>query len=110
LGDGSQYMPWIHIDDMIGIIHFLIEQSQVSGSVNATAPNPVTNAVFTKSLASALHRPAIFTAPAPFLRLGLGEMARLLLTGQRAIPRKLLDAGYKFRFTDLESALQDLLH
>ncbi|MDT8371639.1 MAG: TIGR01777 family oxidoreductase [Gammaproteobacteria bacterium] len=109
LGNGQQYMPWIHIDDMVSLLTFLVENEQLKGVFNACSPSPVTNSEFTKTLAALLNRPAFFHVPASFLRLLLGEMARLLLTGQRAIPAKLEANRFKFNYTDLESALSNIL-
>lgn len=108
LGDGRHYMPWVHVNDMVAIIQFLLEHPTVTGPVNAVSPNPETNKVFTQSLANALHRPVLLRTPASVLRLALGEMSRLLLTGQRAVPQKLLEAGFQFSFKELDPALEDL--
>jgi uncharacterized protein (TIGR01777 family) len=110
LGSGRQWMSWIHLADLVGAVRFAIEAPALSGPVNATAPTPVTNRDFSKVLGRVLHRPSLFAVPAPALRLAVGEMANeLLLTGQRAIPKKLLEAGFAFRFANLEPALHDLL-
>jgi len=109
LGSGEQYMPWIHLEDMVGIICFLLNHDSLTGPFNASAPEPATNREFSDTLAATFNKRAFFTAPAFVLKLALGEMSRLLLTGQRAIPRKLLDAGYAFRFTSLKAALRDVL-
>ena len=109
LGDGRQWMPWIHLEDEIGLIDFLLHQQQAAGPYNACAPEPVRNADFARALGRALHRPAILPAPAFVLRATLGELAGLLLGGQRALPARLGEAGYQFRFTDLDAALEDLL-
>lgn len=107
LGSGQQWMSWIAIEDVLGIIRFAIANEQISGPVNLVAPNPVRNAEFTRLLAGMLHRPAIFPAPAFVLRIMLGEMAdALLLASDRVQPQKLLMAGYKFRFEILEPALR----
>lgn len=108
IGNGRQWMPWVHIDDQIALIDFLLHQDDASGPYNACAPNPVRNRDFAKRLGKALHRPAFMPLPAPVLRIGLGEMAGLLLGGQRARPTRLQAAGFTFRFTDLQSALDDL--
>ncbi len=108
LGNGDQYMPWIHIHDMVAIIQYLIEHPTISGPVNAVAPNPVDNKTFTRALANRLNRPVFLRTPAPALRFALGEMSRLLLTGQRAVPKKLLDAGFEFKFSELDPALSNL--
>lgn len=109
MGGGQQWMSWIHIDDYVAIVLMLLENSQVAGAYNMTAPKPVTNAQFTKSLAQVLHRPAWFSAPAWLLKLLLGEMSVLLLGGQRALPNKLQALGYAFRYTTLEGALEHCL-
>ncbi len=111
LGSGQQWMSWIHLRDQIGLIRFLLEHPEASGPYNATAPQPVTNRQFSRFIGRLLHRPSLFPAPAPMLRLFLGEMAEeLLLTGQRAIPKRALEQGYSFQYADLESALTDILH
>jgi uncharacterized protein (TIGR01777 family) len=110
LGDGKQWMSWIALDDVIGIICCAIADSQVKGAVNVVAPNPVQNSEFTRVLAKVLRRPAIFPAPAFVLRLTLGEMAdALVLASQRVRPEKLLGSRYKFRFEHLEPALRAAL-
>lgn len=108
LGSGRQWMPWIHLKDQIGAIDFLLNQESASGPYNLCSPQPVRNADFAQALGRALHRPARIPVPAFALRL-MGEMSSLLLGGQRALPQRLLDAGYTFRFTDLDAALNDLL-
>lgn len=109
LGSGRQWFPWIHIRDEVRAIRFLVEQENASGPYNLTAPNPVTNAEFTQALGRVLGRPALFPVPALALKLIFGEMATVLLDGQRAVPRRLLDAGFTFEFTDVETALRNLL-
>ncbi|OZB32057.1 MAG: TIGR01777 family protein [Pseudomonas sp. 34-62-33] len=109
IGDGRQWMPWIHIADQIGLIDFLLQQDDARGPYNACAPIPVRNAEFSKALGQALSRPTLLPAPAFMLRAGLGEMSELLLGGQRAMPTRLLEAGFSFRFTHLDVALADLL-
>lgn len=109
LGNGRQWMPWIHIEDQIGLIDFLLRQPAASGPYNACAPTPVRNLEFTRSLSRRLHRPALLPVPAALLKPLLGELAGLLLGGQHAQPQRLQEEGYSFRFTDLDSALADLL-
>ena len=110
LGSGKQWMSWISLDDVVEIIQWAIADSQENGPVNVVVPNPVRNEEFTRVLASVLHRPAIFPAPAFALRLMLGEMADALLLGsQRVHPEKLLRTGYKFKFDPLEPALRAAL-
>ncbi len=106
MGSGEQYWPWISLDDEVGAICFLVEHPEVRGPVNVTGPAPVTNAEFTRALAAAVHRPAPLAVPAAVLKLlpgGMGE--EMLLFGQRAVPAKLLTAGYDFRHRTLEDAL-----
>ncbi|TVS13218.1 MAG: TIGR01777 family protein [Wenzhouxiangella sp.] len=105
LGDGKQYMPWVHREDIVGMIMFLLEREDLSGPFNASAPNPVTNAEFTRALGRALNRPAILPAPAPALKLAFGEMSRLLLTGAKMLPRRFEEAGFRFRYERLDEAL-----
>jgi len=108
LGSGRQPFPWIHSDDAVGAILFAIDDAKLSGPVNVAAPGAKTNAEFTKALGRALHRPAFLPAPAFALRLALGEMSSLLLGGQNAPPKKLLERGYKFRHPALDGALASL--
>ncbi|SEL21164.1 hypothetical protein SAMN03159362_3566 [Pseudomonas sp. NFIX51] len=108
IGNGRQWMPWIHIKDQIALIDFLLHRSDASGPYNACAPKPVRNREFAKTLGSVLHRPAVVPLPAFVLRVGLGELSLLLLGGQRAVPARLLAAGFTFQFTDLRAALDDL--
>ncbi|AZC33335.1 Cell division inhibitor YfcH-like [Pseudomonas chlororaphis subsp. piscium] len=108
IGNGRQWMPWIHIKDQIALIDFLLHRSDASGPYNACAPTPVRNREFAKTLGSILHRPAIVPVPALVLRVGLGELSLLLLGGQRAVPARLQAAGFTFQFTDLRAALDDL--
>ena len=107
LGSGRQWMPWIHLDDMASLVQFAVEKP-VSGPLNGAAPNPVTNAEFTRAFAAAIHRPAIFPMPKFALGIAFGEMADVILSSQRAVPKAALDAGFTFRFSDLDSALANL--
>lgn len=109
VGTGSQWMPWIHIDDIVGAYRFVIDNDDLVGAVNGTAPNPVTNAEFSKALGRALHRPAFLPAPAFGLKILFGEMSEILLEGQRAIPKKLLTAGYEFKYPEVGAALKDVI-
>lgn len=108
LGDGRQFMPWIHIDDQIAAIRYLLEHPVLSGPFNLTAPIPVTNRQFSQTLAKTLQRPCFLSLPAPLIKLGLGEASALLLEGQRAVPTRLEEAGFGFQFSTLESALASL--
>jgi len=108
LGDGRQWTSWIHLDDLIALVEFSIATTAVRGAVNAVAPNPVTNAAFTRELAKVLHRPAIFPVPAVALKLLLGEMSQVVLASQRVIPQAVLRAGFQFRFTEVSAALRQI--
>jgi uncharacterized protein len=108
LGNGRQWMPWIHIKDQIALIDFLLHQNTASGPYNACAPKPVRNSEFAKTLGAVLHRPAFMPMPTLVLKVCLGEMSLLLLGGQKAMPVRLLEAGFTFQFTDLRAALDDL--
>lgn len=110
VGSGRQYWPWIHRNDWVGLVRWAIGQPAVAGPLNATAPTPVTNAEFARALGRALRRPAFMPAPAPALRLLLGEMAdALVLSGQRAIPAKATQHGYAFRYERVDDALRAIL-
>jgi uncharacterized protein (TIGR01777 family) len=110
IGDGRQWMSWIHIEDMVSLILYCINSDNLAGPVNAAAPNPVTNRVFSKTLGAALHRPAIFAMPAPVVRLLFGEMGEaLLLQGQAVVPKKLQDSGFEFTYPQLGEALRQLI-
>ncbi len=109
IGSGEQYYPWIHLEDVIGAIRFLMEKArEARGPFNLSAPNPVTNREMGKALGRVLNRPFWLPAPAFALRLGLGEVSKLVLAGQRMVPSRLLAAGYSFQFPTLEGALRDL--
>ncbi len=110
LGSGKQWMSWVTLEDVVGILRFALENSSMRGPVNVVAPQPVQNAEFTKVLAKSMHRPALFPAPAFALRLTLGEMAdALLLSSQRVVPQKLQKLGYKFLHTELPVGLKAVL-
>ncbi|TLX61803.1 TIGR01777 family protein [Stutzerimonas nosocomialis] len=109
LGNGQQWMPWIHLHDQVALIDFLLHHPQARGPFNACAPQPVRNQTFTRSLATQLRRPAVFAVPAFALKLALGELSGLLLGGQRAVPARLQAEGFGFRFETLDQALADLL-
>jgi uncharacterized protein (TIGR01777 family) len=110
LGPGQQWMSWVMLEDVVGILRFAIENASIRGAVNVVAPQPVRNVEFTKVLAKAMHRPAIFPAPAFALRLALGEMAdALLLSSQRVVPQRLQQLGFRFQHAELGSALTALL-
>ncbi len=109
LGSGQQWFPWIHIADEVGAIVFLIERPEATGPFNLSAPNPVRNADLARILGRVLRRPAIMPTPRFALHLIFGEMAMVLVEGQQAVPQRLLDLGFSFRFPEAESALRDLL-
>jgi uncharacterized protein (TIGR01777 family) len=108
-GSGRQWMSWIHLEDLLALFIRAIDDPIFSGVLNAVAPQPVTNAAFTRALAAALHRPAILHAPAFALRLMLGEMATLLLDGQRVLPERADQLGFQFRYRTIEAALAEIV-
>ncbi len=107
---GQQYVPWIHLDDVVGAIVHCVDHEDATGPVNLTAPNPVTNARLSRALGHALGRPAVLPVPGMAVRLLYGEMAEMITTGQRAIPARLRELGYRFRHPEIEPALNDVLH
>jgi len=109
LGSGKQWMSWIHVDDLTGMINWALENPNVSGPVNATAPEPARNAEFTKTLAKAVNRPAFLPAPWFALRLIFGEFANSLFFSQRIVPKVALDQGFKFKFPNLPDAIADVV-
>ena len=110
LGSGKQWMPWIHLNDMIGIVNFCIRNESISGAINSTAPAPVTNEVFTQLLAESLGRPAFFNVPGFMISLMAGEMGNeLLLSGKRVCPDKLINSGYAFELDELPLALAEIM-
>jgi uncharacterized protein (TIGR01777 family) len=111
IGSGRQWFSWIHVDDLVAAVLHIIEHSYLRGPVNMVSPNPVTNAAFTKSLAEAVRRPAIFPVPAFMVRLAFGEFAEEgLLASARVVPRKLVENGFRFQYPELRRALEDLLN
>ncbi|MBP6823354.1 MAG: TIGR01777 family oxidoreductase [Acidobacteria bacterium] len=109
LGSGNQWFPWIHLDDMVGLIRHALFNDQVSGPINGVAPNSATNAEFTEALGNALNRPTIFPVPEFALRIAMGEMANAALDSQRVIPTVALESGYQFRYPTLQPALDSIL-
>jgi NAD dependent epimerase/dehydratase family enzyme len=107
--DGTQPMPWVHIDDVVASFLWLLDRDDASGIYNVAAPNPIDNATFTRALGKALHRPTFMPVPTFALRVMFGEMADVVLHGQRAVPRRLLNDGFAFTFTDLDVALRNLV-
>ena len=109
LGNGTQWMPWVHLEDVVGIILYAVQQASVRGPVNVTAPAPVRNRDFTQTLARTLRRPAFLPVPALALKLLLGEFADVLLASQRVLPKRIQGAGYAFRHPVLEQALHAIV-
>lgn len=109
LGDGAQWMSWIHIDDQVLALRHLMEHPEAQGAFNFTAPTPIPNRLMTQKLGIVMDKPVLVSAPAFGLRLALGEMSDVVLHSQRALPEKLTKSGYKFRYTDVETALRDLI-
>jgi hypothetical protein len=108
-GDGKQWWPWIHMDDVIRSIQFLLDDNQAIGPFNLAAPNPVTNRDFGQIMGKVMGKPALVPVPRFALNIVVGEVATIVADGQRAVPEKLIDQGFTFRFTELEPALRDLL-
>jgi uncharacterized protein len=106
---GRQYVPWIHLDDVVGALLFAVDNAAASGPINVTAPNPATNAQLSSVLGRVLHRPAVLPVPGFAVKLLYGEMAEIVTTGQRARPAKLQQLGYRFAHPELEEALRDVL-
>lgn len=109
LGSGRQWVSWVHRDDVIGLVEHALAHAELAGAVNATAPQPVRMAAFCRELGRVLSRPSWAPAPAPVLRLLLGEMAEMLVTGQRVVPQEALRTGYPFQFPSLAEALSECL-
>lgn len=109
LASGKQWMPWVHLDDLIGLFLHAASRSELSGPLNAVAPNPATNGEFTRALAAALHRPAFLPAPGPLLKLAVGEFAEVLLASQRVVPRVAEQTGYRYQYPELAEALRAIL-
>lgn len=110
IGHGKQWMSWIHLEDIVGIIRFSIDNDSIQGPINGTAPEPVTNQIFSKTLGKVLKRPAFFRMPAMVVKLLFGEMGEeLLLSGQRVVPEKITQAGYEFKYPQLGNALKEVI-
>lgn len=105
LGSGQQWMSWVSLQDLVAMIEYLLDHDTLRGVFNATAPNPVRNSEFTRELAQVLQRPALVPVPATMLKLALGEMSQLMLTGQRVIPERMQQAGFEFSHSTLREAL-----
>lgn len=109
IGSGRQWFSWIHIEDLIRLIEFCIKNERISGPVNATSPNPVTNDAFGKALAAELNHPHFFPIPSFLLTIMLGEMSQMLLKGQKVLPHIALQHGFQFKYETIEEALQQLI-
>jgi uncharacterized protein (TIGR01777 family) len=109
LGDGKQWVPWIHLRDEVRAIRFLIGNEDAEGVYNLSVPDPLQNADFSRTIGRVMRRPAVMPAPGFALRMALGEMATIVLDGHRVIPARLQKAGFDFEYTDAEAALRDLL-
>jgi uncharacterized protein (TIGR01777 family) len=109
IGSGKQYMPWIHLDDLVGIYLAAIDNPSFQGPINASAPEPVTNKAFAKALGRAIHRPALAPVPGFTIKLLYGEMAQIVLTGVRMVPGRIAELGYEFQHPQLDAALTDTL-
>lgn len=110
IGNGRQWFPWIHLEDLSAAMLFLLERPEISGPVNLCAPDPVTNRDFAGALGRALKRPALMPAPAFMVRMALGEFADVLLGSQRAVPKKLQQHHFGFRYPDIQSAVNAVVH
>ncbi len=110
IGPGTQYMSWICIKDLLCLIEFILKNQNISGAINACSPNAVTNEEFSKEVASALKRPCFFTIPKSFIQLMMGEMGNILITGQRAEPKKAMNFGFKFKYPLVKECLETLFH
>jgi uncharacterized protein (TIGR01777 family) len=109
LGSGRQWMSWIHIEDVVGLLRHAADHEAVRGPMNVVSPSPERNAAFARALGRAMHRPAWLRAPGAALRIALGEVADVVLGSQRVLPEKAKATGYTFRFESLDAALHDLL-
>ncbi len=110
IGNGKQWFPWVHIEDVVGIFLFAIDNQNVCGELNASSPNPMRMNEFCKTLGSVIHKPSLFKVPTLIIKIVFGEAAEVLLTGAQVIPEKTIKAGYKFKFETAEEALKNLLH
>jgi hypothetical protein len=109
LGSGMQWFPWIHMDDLISAIIFILENRDIKGPVNFCSPNPVRNSDLAKTLANVLNRPAFMKAPSFMIRLVMGELGESFMSSQRTVPDKLLKHGFEFQYPDIKSALSDIV-
>ena len=109
LGSGRQWFSWVHMDDLAEAFLFLLSHGDISGAINLCSPNPVRNKDLGRAIGNVLHRPSFLPAPGFMIELILGEFGSVLLKGQRVIPRRLLEAGFKFRYPDIEVALKSII-
>jgi uncharacterized protein (TIGR01777 family) len=109
LGSGRQWFSWVHVDDLCALYQFLLENERSIGAYDGTSPNPVTNKELARAIGRVLHRPSALPVPAPMLRLTLGEVANVMVTGQKVLPRRAQEAGFRFEHPEIEEALRDLL-
>ena len=109
LGSGKQWFPWVHIFDLARALHFLSVKNEIKGPVNICSPQQITNVQFTRAMSKVLHRPALFKVPGLALRLKYGEVGNVLLTGQRCVPKVLMERGFEFKFPEIERALADIV-
>ncbi len=109
MGSGRQYLSWVHREDTVGLLLFALEQPGLSGPMNVTAPEPATNADFSRALGAALHRPAVVPVPSFALKLAVGQMSEAVLGGQRVLPQRAQEAGYRFQYPTLPETLRSLL-
>src|SRR5262249_51115887 len=109
VGSGRQYVSWIHRDDIASIFLMALDNPNARGPINGTAPNPVTNKEFSKAIGRALHRPSFMPTAAVGLRLMVGEVAEVVTTGQRVLPKRALELGYTFRYPEIDGALTNIL-
>jgi len=110
IGRGTQYISWIHIDDLIGIYLFALENNNVKGAINGTAPNPETMKTFCKNLGRAIHRPSLFHIPSFAVKIIAGEIAELILSGRKAMPKKIMELGYKFKYENAYEAWENVFN
>ena len=110
LGDGRQWFPWIHMDDLLSAFIFLIENENLRGVFNLCSPNPVRNRDFVKALGRVLKRPAFMPAPAFMIRLLMGELGAVIMCSQRAVPQRLLEHGFHFEYPDIKAAVKNIIH
>jgi len=109
IGSGRQWFPWIHIQDIVKIYIFAMENEKIQGSVNSCSPQHITNKEFSDTLAKVLHRPAFFKVPKWTLKLMFNDLADFIVASQKVYPKKLMDAGYKFSFPDIKKAIENIL-